>query len=95
MSGFPLLDLLLEHETSSTHPPSESPDTMSPSIAPITDDEPTSPKMDNWFPDRQEIKNAVRPQDIWSMISSVIAPDLMDRSVIGIVLLFTEADEII
>lgn len=82
MSGFPLLDLLLEHDTSTSHHhQSDSSESASPSVAVMTYEEPMSPAPSDWFPDRQSIKDVIRPEDVWTMISTVIAPDLMDRLV--------------
>lgn len=81
MSGFPLLDLLIEHEhdMSSSQHHSESPESTSPGVTTMTDEEPSTPAPDDWFPDRQSIKDIISPEDIWTMISAVISPDLMDR----------------
>ncbi|KAG8886071.1 hypothetical protein FRB97_007947 [Tulasnella sp. 331] len=83
MSGFPLLDILIEHEhdVSSSQHHSESPESTSPGVATMADDEPSTPAPDDWFPDRESIKEIVRPEEIWAMISGVISPDLMDSLV--------------
>lgn len=84
MSGFPLLDVLLghEHETSTSRHNSESPRNKSPNVTTMTDDDDqaASPAPSDWFPDRQSIQDSVRPQDVWSLISVVISPELMDWS---------------
>ncbi|KAG9009417.1 hypothetical protein FRB94_012074 [Tulasnella sp. JGI-2019a] len=83
MSGFPLLDLLIEHEydAGSSQHRSESPESTSPGVATMTEEEPSTPAPDDWFPDRQSIKDIIRPEDIWTMVSAVISPDLMDSLV--------------
>ncbi|KAG8905465.1 hypothetical protein FRB99_008906 [Tulasnella sp. 403] len=84
MSGFPLLDMLIEREGGSLHR-SESPESArqpSPTIA-ASENEATSPAPApaDWFPDRQNINDPVRPEDIWMTIASTIPPELMDHLV--------------
>jgi hypothetical protein len=40
-----------------------------------------APRVD-WFPDRQPRRMEVNPQAVWKLITSYIAPELMDRSVV-------------
>lgn len=80
-SGLPLLDLLVENLTSEI---------------PISNDVKASPqtfsaKMDSistndWFPDRQPRRVSANPETLWRLITSTIIPELMDRSVDGILL---------
>jgi hypothetical protein len=71
-SGLPLLDLLAEHHASTAsaeqrnHPDSP---TAGPENAP-------NPQ---WFPNRQPRRNDVDPQTFWRLVTSYIAPKLMDR----------------
>ncbi|KAJ7445972.1 fungal-specific transcription factor domain-containing protein [Mycena galericulata] len=64
-SGLPLLDLLVER-----HVPSS--DAAPPSLAPVEQD---------WFPNRTPRRTDVNPQTLWRLITSYIAPELMDSLV--------------
>ncbi|KAJ7917090.1 fungal-specific transcription factor domain-containing protein [Mycena leptocephala] len=64
-SGLPLLDLLVER-----HVPSS--DATPPSLAPVEQD---------WFPNRTPRRTDVNPQTLWRLITSYIAPELMDSLV--------------
>ncbi|KAJ7489047.1 fungal-specific transcription factor domain-containing protein [Mycena latifolia] len=64
-SGLPLLDLLVER-----HVPSS--DAAPPSVAPVEQD---------WFPNRTPRRTDVNPQTLWRLITSYIAPELMDSLV--------------
>ncbi|KAF7303862.1 P-type phospholipid transporter [Mycena indigotica] len=64
-SGLPLLDLLVER-----HEPSS--DAVPPSIPPSQQD---------WFPNRIPRRTDVNPQTLWRLITSYIAPELMDSLV--------------
>ncbi|KAJ6607680.1 fungal-specific transcription factor domain-containing protein [Mycena sp. CBHHK59/15] len=65
-SGLPLLDLLVER-----HVPSHS-DAAPPSLAPTEQD---------WFPNRTPRRTDVNPQTLWRLITSYVAPELMDSLV--------------
>src|SRR6201999_1390650 len=75
-SGLPILDLLIErhHPTSKTErdsSPRREGSTSSPSNSDST-----------WFPDRTTHQPAeMNPERIWKLVTSLIAPDLMDRYV--------------
>lgn len=76
-SGLPLLDFLVERE----RPPSTQPTAMH---EPSPAQEAWSRKSENvttgeWFPNRQPRQTAVHPENMWRLITSMIAPDLMDR----------------
>ncbi|KAF8176363.1 fungal-specific transcription factor domain-containing protein [Mycena galopus ATCC 62051] len=64
-SGLPLLDLLVER-----HVPSS--DSAPPNVAPVEQD---------WFPNRTLRRTDVNPQTLWRLITSYIAPELMDSLV--------------
>ncbi|KAJ7182904.1 fungal-specific transcription factor domain-containing protein [Mycena crocata] len=64
-SGLPLLDLLVER-----HVPAS--DATPPSVAPAEQD---------WFPNRTPRRTDVNPQTLWRLITSYIAPELMDSLV--------------
>ncbi|KAJ7687727.1 fungal-specific transcription factor domain-containing protein [Mycena rosella] len=64
-SGLPLLDLLVER-----HVPSS--DAAPPSVAPVEQD---------WFPNRIPHRTDINPQTLWRLITSYIAPELMDSLV--------------
>ncbi|KAJ6456552.1 fungal-specific transcription factor domain-containing protein [Mycena vitilis] len=64
-SGLPLLDLLVER-----HVPAS--DAVPPSVAPVEQD---------WFPNRTPRRTDVNPQTLWRLITSYIAPELMDSLV--------------
>ncbi|KAJ7607206.1 fungal-specific transcription factor domain-containing protein [Roridomyces roridus] len=65
-SGLPLLDLLVER-----HVPSSDAATP-PSVAPVEQD---------WFPNRTPRRTDVNPQTLWRLITSYVAPELMDSLV--------------
>ncbi|KAJ7100833.1 fungal-specific transcription factor domain-containing protein [Mycena belliarum] len=64
-SGLPLLDLLVER-----HVPTS--DATPPSVAPVEQD---------WFPNRTPRRTDINPQTLWRLITSYIAPELMDSLV--------------
>ncbi|THH16205.1 hypothetical protein EW146_g4396 [Bondarzewia mesenterica] len=66
-SGLPILDLLVER-----HRP-----------APQLEHREPSPQQDSrdWFPDRIPKRTDIHPEKIWKLITSFIAPDLMDSLV--------------
>lgn len=84
MSGFPLLDMLLETEASTSQNRSESPESSGPShrspLTGVMDEDMPSPAPTDWFPDRDRIPDGVLPQDIWNIVTPIISPELMDRS---------------
>ncbi|KAJ7256231.1 fungal-specific transcription factor domain-containing protein [Mycena haematopus] len=65
-SGLPLLDLLVER-----HVPS-SDSSVPPNLAPVEQD---------WFPNRTPRRTDVNPQTLWRLITSYVAPELMDSLV--------------
>jgi hypothetical protein len=74
-SGLPLLDRLVEKQTdslASTAPPL-------PVTEPIQQQERYGTPDPAWFPDRTPRKKDVNPEILWRLITSYIAPDLMDR----------------
>ncbi|KAF7313955.1 P-type phospholipid transporter [Mycena chlorophos] len=64
-SGLPLLDMLVER-----HEPS--PDETPPAVPPSQQD---------WFPNRTPRRTDINPQTLWRLITSYIAPELMDSLV--------------
>ncbi|KAG8936987.1 hypothetical protein FRC02_009124 [Tulasnella sp. 418] len=90
MSGFPLLDLLLEKETTkASSKRSESPESSTHGKSSpaggggsvIDDDGRGSVPPENWFPDRKPTKASVKPEAIWKLVTSGVEPDLMDSLV--------------
>lgn len=76
-SGLPLLDFLVERDRPQPAHPTYSQES-SPSR------EAWSRKSEHvttgeWFPNRQPRQTAVHPEAMWRLITSMIAPDLMDR----------------
>jgi hypothetical protein len=76
-SGLPLLDLLVERHTVSpdgmdSTPPEPSWQSKSTTCA-------SNP---GWFPNRTPRRADVNPETLWRLITSYIAPDLMDRFVL-------------
>ncbi|KAF7324592.1 P-type phospholipid transporter [Mycena kentingensis (nom. inval.)] len=62
-SGLPLLDMLVERHVPAT-------DAVPPAVPPSQQD---------WFPNRTPRRTDVNPQTLWRLITSYIAPELMDR----------------
>ncbi len=90
MSGFPLLDTLIERKSHSPTFAAESPESgrqTSPTLA-ASDDDPSSPApaARDWFPDRQSAHDPVRPEDVWMTIAQIIPPELMDQLVFPIII---------
>lgn len=83
MSGFPLLDILIEHREAAAMKQADSPASSkpSPTLAAESEADAASPTPHDWFPDRKRVQDSVRPEDVWMMIANVIQPDLMDKSV--------------
>ncbi|THH07519.1 hypothetical protein EW145_g3327 [Phellinidium pouzarii] len=80
-SGLPLLDFLVERERPNA---SSNPSVTLHGPSPVR--ESWSRKSENvttgdWFPDRQPRQIAVHPETMWRLITSMIAPDLMDSLV--------------
>ena len=74
-SGLPILDLLIErHHTS---PKKE----RDPSPQHDWSNGSTSNPDSTWFPDRTTHRTDMNPERIWKLVTSFIAPDLMDRYV--------------
>ena len=76
-SGLPLLDLLMENHGTEAKQPGV--DTADPSSY-VTDPGGKTPTTD-WFPNRTPQRHDINPQAMWSLITSHIIPDLMDRFV--------------
>lgn len=71
-SGLPLLDLLVEHHKVATkQEPDQPPNSFSVPNAQAA--------VADWFPDRAPKPPASNPEAVWKLITSCIAPDLMDR----------------
>lgn len=68
-SGLPICDLLIER-----HQP---PRTLEP--GPLKTEREDSPSAEAWFPDRTPQRTTLPPERIWKLITTFIAPDLMDR----------------
>ncbi|KAG6887599.1 hypothetical protein C0992_011577 [Termitomyces sp. T32_za158] len=73
-SGLPVLDLLVERHTPSSHQ-----EKLAPAL-----DKSQSSKHDNatntdWFPDRKPRRADPNPQTLWRLMTSYIVPELMDR----------------
>lgn len=84
MSGFPLLDILIEHREAAAMKQADSPASSkpSPTLAAESEADAASPTPHDWFPDRKRVQDSVRPEDVWMMIANVIQPDLMDNLVL-------------
>ncbi|THH32205.1 hypothetical protein EUX98_g1996 [Antrodiella citrinella] len=74
-SGLPLLDLLVERHRVVTKQEPDVPAQNWSSPAP------QSPHVNDWFPDRTARRTNNNPEVIWKLVTSVIAPDLMDSLV--------------
>jgi hypothetical protein len=74
-SGLPLLDVLVERHML----PQRSGETEQPAEAPWIGKSVTSTKSDDWFPNRTTRRTDINPENLWRLITSYIAPDLMDR----------------
>jgi hypothetical protein len=78
-SGLPVLDLLVEQRTPMAN--------LEPEPIRKSRSDSNGMKMTNgaangdWFPDRQPRRTDVNPQTLWRLITSYIAPELMDRRV--------------
>lgn len=71
-SGLPVLDLLVERHT----PASNAEQRSHPESGTTKTESSASPE---WFPNRQPRRSDVNPQMFWRLITSYIAPKLMDR----------------
>lgn len=77
-SGLPLLDFLVERELPTSAARSQH------DTSPVRETWPRKSEnvtTGDWFPDRQPRRVNVNPETLWKIITSVIAPELMDRSV--------------
>jgi hypothetical protein len=74
-SGLPLLDLLVEQHKVVTKQEPEQPSLQT--SWPV----PSAQAVNEWFPDRTPRRQETNPEVIWKLITSFIAPDLMDRFV--------------
>lgn len=77
-SCLPLLDLLVERHKVVTK---QDPDAPMHHQASLSSDQ-DHPASTDWFPDRTARRQANNPEVVWKLVTSFIAPDLMDRSVI-------------
>lgn len=75
-SGLPLLDVLVEQHRGVTKQEPEQPNLQN--AWPV----PNAQAVSEWFPDRTPRRQETNPEVVWKLITSFIAPDLMDRSVI-------------
>lgn len=79
-SGLPLLDLLVErHKVVTKQEPEQTPPT--PHAQWPTPGSQAAQAINDWFPDRQSRRTENNPEVIWKLITSFIAPDLMDSLV--------------
>ena len=74
-SCLPLLDLLVERHKVVTK---QDPDVAMHHHAALTSEHPPAT---DWFPDRTARRQANNPEVVWKLVTSFIAPDLMDRCV--------------
>lgn len=74
-SGLPLLDLLVEQHQVVTKQEPEQPNLQNP--WPV----PNAQAVNDWFPDRTPRRPETNPEVVWKLITSFIAPDLMDSLV--------------
>lgn len=77
-SGMPLLDLLVERRKNVAKPEPDQP-TLSHNWSSTPN---AQAAINDWFPDRPQRRTETNPEVIWKLITSFIAPDLMDRFVI-------------
>ncbi|KAH8078750.1 fungal-specific transcription factor domain-containing protein [Cristinia sonorae] len=75
-SGLPLLDLLVERHRVVTKPEPDTPVQSNWSLP-----TPQSPQANDWFPGRTARRTNNNPEVVWKLVTSVIAPDLMDSLV--------------
>ena len=73
-SGLPILDLLVERHKVVTK---QDPDQPPPHPWAV----PEHASVNDWFPDRTPRRTDANPEVIWKLVTSFIAPDLMDRYV--------------
>jgi hypothetical protein len=78
-SGLPLLDLLVENYIPTTK--NETLDTNHPDLSLPGADKSAKATNTNWFPNRTPRRTDVNPGNLWRLITSCIAPDLMDRCI--------------
>jgi hypothetical protein len=78
-SGFPVLDLLVEQHAPA-HNRIANPRARSQSTSSVNpDDKMAGASNADWFPDRSLHRTDMNPQSLWKLITSYIAPELMDR----------------
>ncbi|KAI0684461.1 fungal-specific transcription factor domain-containing protein [Cytidiella melzeri] len=79
-SGLPLLDLLVErHKVVTKQEPEQTPLTHQSWSIPGA--QAAQDAISDWFPDRQPRRTENNPEVVWKLITSFIAPDLMDSLV--------------
>lgn len=76
-SGLPLLDLLVERHTQAIKPDPE----RGPAQAQAWTSQ-NGQMVSDWFPDRTSKRVDNNPEAVWKLITSCIAPELMDRFVV-------------
>lgn len=81
-SGMPLLDLLVERHRVGTKQESDQPVSQHGwAVTNAQNAQAAQAAMNDWFPDRQPRRTESNPEAVWKLITSFIAPDLMDRYV--------------
>jgi len=78
-SGLPLLDLIVENHILTAK--SETMHTNYPDLSLPNADKNTKATNTNWFPNRTPRRTDINPGNLWRLITSCIAPDLMDRCI--------------
>jgi hypothetical protein len=74
-SGLPLLDLLVER-----HTPANCESGEAPSLPDLSSSNKSAGANNpDWFPNRTPRRTDINPQTLWRLITSYIAPELMDR----------------
>lgn len=84
-SGMPLLDLLVErhrHKVITKQEPDQPLAQNGWAVVGMPTAQAAQAAMDDWFPDRPTRRTESNPEVVWKLITSFIAPDLMDRYVI-------------
>jgi hypothetical protein len=76
-SGLPILDLLVENHIPTTK--SETADTNYSDISVPNAEKNVKVTNTDWFPNRTPRRTDINPGNLWRLITSCIAPDLMDR----------------
>lgn len=81
-SGLPILDLLVERRRpSQNHAPTDPRPHPEPAPSSNSADKLASASNSDWFPNRKLHRTDMNPQALWKLITSYIAPELMDSLV--------------